>query len=268
MTEGWDKKALGQVCDVFVDGDWIESKDQSPEGIRLVQTGNVGEGVFKDREEKARYISDSTFKRLRCTEIFEGDCLISRLPEPVGRSCILPATGERMITAVDCTILRFKKSAMVPAFFNYYSQSDEYLSAVEGECTGTTRKRISRSRLAQTPMPVPRFPEQKRIVAKLDEAFEEIATAKANAERNLKNSRAIFESELNAIFTRKGDGWEDKRLGDVFDIGCSKRIYESDWTREGIPFYGGREVVQLAKFGSTESNAYISEDKYDEYKSK
>ena len=52
----------------------LESKDQSPEGVRLVQTGNVGEGEFKDRAEKARFVSQETFKRLRCTEIFAGDC--------------------------------------------------------------------------------------------------------------------------------------------------------------------------------------------------
>src|ERR1017187_6267584 len=73
-TPKWQTKPLGEVCEVFADGDWVESKDQSPEGIRLIQTGNVGEGVFKDRAEKARYISEATFTRLRCTEIFEGDC--------------------------------------------------------------------------------------------------------------------------------------------------------------------------------------------------
>ena len=106
---------LADVCEVFADGDWVESKDQSPNGIRLIQTGNVGQGVFKARSEKARYISEATFKRLRCTEIFEGDCLISRLPDPVGRSCILPDTGERMITAVDCTIVRFNPKQLLPA---------------------------------------------------------------------------------------------------------------------------------------------------------
>ena len=144
--EGWKVERLGDVCEVFADGDWIESKDQSPKGIRLIQTGNVGNGVFKDRGEKARYISVETFKRLRCTEIFEGDCLISRLPDPVGRTCILPDTGERMITAVDCTIVRFDKNKIIPEFFNYYSQSVQYLNDIDHETTGTTRKRISRSK--------------------------------------------------------------------------------------------------------------------------
>ena len=215
MRHGWQKTSLADLCEVFADGDWIESKDQSAEGIRLIQTGNVGEGLFRDRGEKARYISEATFKRLRCTEIFEGDCLISRLPDPAGRSCLLPDTGERMITAVDCTIVRFNRQQALPEFFNYYSQSRDYLRAVDGETTGTTRKRISRSKLAQTLIPVPPLPEQHRLVGILDEAFERIATAKANAEKNLRNARALFDSHLQSIFTQHGDGWMEKRLVEV-----------------------------------------------------
>ena len=77
---------LARICSVFADGDWIESKDQSQWGIRLVQTGNVGEGKFKERAEKARFISESTFKRLHCTEIFADDCLVSQTARPCGSS--------------------------------------------------------------------------------------------------------------------------------------------------------------------------------------
>ncbi len=216
MKAGWQTRMLADICDVFADGDWVESKDQSPKGIRLIQTGNVGEGLFKDRGEKARYISEATFKRLRCTEIFEGDCLISRLPDPAGRSCLLPDTGERMITAVDCTIVRFNPKQVIPAFFNYYSQSHDYLSSVDAETTGTTRKRISRSKLGQTIIPVPPLPKQQRIVGILDEAFDGIATAKANAEKNLQNARALFESHLQSVFTQRGEEWVKKPLGDSF----------------------------------------------------
>ena len=215
MKKGWPTKTLGEICEVFADGDWVESKDQSSEGIRLIQTGNVGEGLFKDRAEKARYISEATFKRLRCTEIVEGDCLVSRLPDPVGRSCILPDTGERMITAVDCTILRFNPKQLLPTFFNFYSQSDDYLTTVANECTGTTRNRISRSNLGMTPIPVPPLAEQQRIVGLLDEAFEGLAKAKANAEKNLQNARALFESHLQSVFTQRGPGWVEKRFDEI-----------------------------------------------------
>jgi type I restriction enzyme, S subunit len=215
MKNGWKTVSLADLCEVFDDGDWVESKDQSAGGIRLIQTGNVGEGVFKDRAEKARYISGTTFKRLRCTELFMGDCLISRLPDPVGRTCILPDTGERMITAVDCTIVRFKPKLLLPKFFNYFSQSDKYLTTIEKECTGTTRSRISRNNLGLTPVPVPPLPEQQRIVGILDDAFDGIATAKANADKNLHNARALFESHLQSIFTQRGEGWKQKSLEQI-----------------------------------------------------
>ncbi len=225
MKKGWKVEKLGDVCEVFADGDWIESKDQSPEGVRLIQTGNVGNGIFKDRGEKARYISEATFKRLRCTEIFEGDCLVSRLPDPVGRACILPDTGEKMITAVDCTIIRFDKKKVIPEFFNYYSQSDQYLNDVDHETSGTTRKRISRSKLAEVQIPIPSLPEQQRIVSVLDEAFASIAQAKSNAEQNLVNARELFEALLNEYFGHARDGWKEMKLNDacVVERGSSPR---------------------------------------------
>jgi type I restriction enzyme S subunit len=238
VKNGWQQKKLEDICDVFADGDWIETKDQSSDGIRLIQTGNVGEGAFKDRGEKARYVSDATFQRLRCTEIFEGDCLISRLPEPVGRSCILPNTGERMITAVDCTIVRFSQSQMISRFFNFYSQSRNYLKAVDTETTGTTRKRISRSKLGQVPVPIPPIREQQHIVSILDNAFDAIATAKANTENNVQHARALFESDLQAIFTQRGKGWVEKTLADVSKVfGRGKSRHRP---RNEPKLYGGK----------------------------
>ncbi len=199
--EGWQNKSLAETCEVFADGDWVESKDQSSEGIRLIQTGNVGKGVFKNRGDKARYISAATFKRLRCTEIFAGDCLISRLPDPVGRSCLLPDTGERMITAVDCTIVRFNANQVMPAFFIYYSQSQDYLRAVEAETTGTTRNRISRSNLGQVAIPVAPRTDQKLIIAKLDLLSAETQRLGFIYQRKLAALDELKKSLLHQAFT-------------------------------------------------------------------
>ncbi len=217
MKKGWESRPLAEVCAVFADGDWVESKDQSPAGIRLIQTGNIGDGDFKSRDGKARYVSEKTFARLKCTEIFPGDCLISRLPDPVGRSCILPETGERMITAVDCTVVRFAASAMLPSFFNYYAQSREYLRAVDAETTGTTRNRISRTKLGQVRIPVPPLPEQHRVVEILDDAFEGIAVAKGNTERNLLASLTVVQSRLEQLFGERTIAWAGDSLDSLAD---------------------------------------------------
>jgi type I restriction enzyme S subunit len=266
MKAGWQTDKLASVCEVFADGDWVESKDQSQDGVRLVQTGNVGLGEFKDRGEKARYISEETFKRLRCTEIHEGDCLVSRLPDPVGRACIIPDTGEKMITAVDCTIIRFKPEKVLPTFFNCYAQSREYLSAVASQSTGATRLRISRANLGEILVPTPPLPEQKRIVTILDQAFEGIATATANAEKNLANARELFEGELQAVFTRKGDGWVEKPFGEVcnfvrgpFGGSLKKSIFVAD----GFAIYEQQHAI-YNQFSNI--RYFISEQKFNEMK--
>lgn len=115
MKHNWTYKPLANLCNVFVDGDWIESKDQSNSGIRLIQTGNIGVGVYLDKTERSKFISEETFYSLNCTEIFEGDILISRLPDPIGRACILPKLSSRAITAVDVAIVR-PKSEILPRF--------------------------------------------------------------------------------------------------------------------------------------------------------
>ena len=123
-----------------------------------------------------------------------------------------------MITAVDCTIVRFDQNKLLPEFFAYYSQDRDYLESVDKESTGTTRKRISRARLGQIPIPLLPLQEQHRIVSILDEAFEAIATAKANAEKNLRNAREVFESELQALFSDRKYGRSTKTIADVCDI--------------------------------------------------
>ena len=144
--------ALADVCAVFSDGDWIESKDQSDEGIRLIQTGNIGNGVYLDKSSRAKFVSLKTFKELRCTEVFPGDILISRLPDPVGRCCIVPDGLGRSITAVDCSIVRLN-SDWDPVFFRWFTQMDAYQAQVKTYLTGTTRQRISRKNLGKALIP-------------------------------------------------------------------------------------------------------------------
>ena len=159
-----NRVSLSSLCDTFIDGDWIEAKDQSESGIRLIQTGNVGVGIFKDKGEKARYISEETFNHLNCTEVVEGDILISRLPDPVGRACIIPGGLGKTITAVDCTILRLKDLTL-PKFFIAFTNTPDYAMQIKKVLSGTTRLRVSRTNLGNIEVPLPSFEEQLRFVS-------------------------------------------------------------------------------------------------------
>ena len=159
----WMYKKLVDLCDYMGDGDWIESKDQSSDGVRLIQTGNVGIGIYFDKFDKAKYITQETFEQLKCTEVFEGDILVSRLPDPAGRACIVPKLPyEKLVTAVDCTIIR-ANSITSNQYLLQCMSTDNYFQKIKKEIAGGTRLRISRKNLEQITFPAPCREEQQKI---------------------------------------------------------------------------------------------------------
>lgn len=203
----WKKQKLSEIASLFEDGNWIESKDQSPKGILLVQTGNVGVISYRDKETK-RFVSEETFERLKCTEIFTGDILISRLPDPIGRACIIPEMPFRMITAVDCSIFRPKPDYDV-RYLNYCLNANSSREQVYQKVTGSSRKRISRKNLGSIELPIPfkdkkpNLIEQRRIADKLDGIFAEIKKGKEKATKQLKYFDILKSSLLSSIFEEK-----------------------------------------------------------------
>ena len=104
--------------------------------------------------------------------------------------------------------------------------------------SGLTVPKLNQGSLREIPIPLPPLPEQRRIVGILDEAFEGIATAKANAEKNLQNARAIFESHLQSVFTQRGERWVEKRLEQIgtTQTGSTPKTSERDNYGDFIPF--------------------------------
>lgn len=177
------KVRLESICRVIVDGDWIESKDQSESGIRLIQTGNIGVGEYLDKSNRAKYITAETFERLKCTEVFPGDILISRLPDPIGRACAVPQNVGKAITAVDCTIVRLDSALCDINYFINYTQSVRYSSELSKFLAGTTRTRISRKNLENIDISLPPLEEQRRIAAVLDKVSDLIAKRRAQLDK-------------------------------------------------------------------------------------
>ena len=189
----WPVVELQSACSTFIDGDWIEAKDQSEKGIRLVQTGNVGVGAFICKDDKSRWISEQTFTRLSCTEVFAGDILISRLPDPIGRACILPHGLGRAITAVDCTIVRLKNT-ILPKFLIAVTDSTSYRKQIEQATAGTTRARVSRGSLGRIRIPLPPLSLQREFVAIADKA--------ESAKANLKKSIAAIDQVMKGLINQ------------------------------------------------------------------
>lgn len=195
FTDEWEQRKLSSLFIKFTDGDWIESKNQSDSGIRLIQTGNIGVSKFINKIGSEKWISEKTLKKLNCTEIFPGDIIISRLPEPTGRACILPEFNTRMITAVDCTIARVSKNVSAEFIVQYLS-TQTYFKFIQSRLAGGTRQRISRKNLADFNAFIPVIEEQKDL-GLLFNLFDSIIALYENKQQHLTE---IKKTLLNTMF--------------------------------------------------------------------
>ena len=213
-TFSWEQRKLASLCEKFTDGDWIESKDQSDFGVRLVQTGNVGVAEYLDKPNNKKWISEDTFDRLHCEEVLPGDILISRLPEPAGRACIVPLLGTKMITAVDCTIVRTAPD-MSNKFLVQYLSSQAYFDDVNTCLAGGTRQRISRGNLANFNVPIPVKKSEQDAIGMFFGYLDNLIT--------LHQRKCIFftgrAGRLISTVNKKRitSSWEQRKFDEVFD---------------------------------------------------
>lgn len=177
----------------FIDGDWIESDVIIDEGIRYITTGNIGQGNYK--EQGQGFISEQTFKELNCTEVFPGDLIISRLSPPVGRSCIIPNLGYRIVTSVDNVILR-PHNDVSRFYLNYFFNHTRYQEWNDLISRGTTLTRISRSMLGNNSILLPPLSEQLQIVEFLDQKTSLIDTL---IEKKLRKIELLKEQRKSII---------------------------------------------------------------------
>jgi type I restriction enzyme, S subunit len=167
-----------------------------------------------------------------------------------------PASGKYWVNN-HAHILKFT-SLTTQRFVELYLESiplDEYI-------TGAAQPKLNQKALNSIPIPVPPLADQQRIVALLDEALESIATVRANAEKNIQNARALFESHIQSAFTQRGPAWANTTLGEIGKISMCKRIFKEETTATGdIPFY------KIGTFGK-QPDAFIFHQTYSKYRAK
>lgn len=217
MKSEWQHKNLGELCDVL-------DHKRKPITKRDREAGQYPYyGATGILDHVAGYLFD----------------------EPlilVGEDGAKWASGERTAFAVDgkiwvnnhAHVLKPYRNHVLDNWLIYYLNHSDLTEFV----SGLTVPKLNQGNLREIPVPVPPLPEQERIVGILDQAFEAIATAKANTEKNLQNALAIFESHLQSIFTQRGKRWERKTLPEVavtFGRGKSKHR-----PRNAAHLYGGK----------------------------
>lgn len=221
---------LGEIIGgsgIFVDGDWIESKDQNPAGdVRLIQLADIGAGDFTDKSN--RYITSNKATELNCTFLKKGDILIARLGDPLCKACMFPLDGQ-YITAVDIAIFRTDRQDISRKYLVYLLNSPWFKGQVKKYESGTTRKRISRKNLNKIELPIPPLPEQERIVARIEELFSQLDSG-VETLKKIKEQLAVYRQAV---------------LKEAFDV-----------TKEFVPF-GKITESRLGKMLDKEKNTGV-----------
>jgi len=213
VKSGWEIKTLGDVCQTGAGGTPLKSKKEYYEGgtIPWLLSGEVSQGEICST---TNFISQKGLDNSSAKIFPVNTVLVAMYGATAGQVGIL--RFEAATNQAVCGILPNKR--FLPKFIFYYflSKKDELVS----QAAGNAQPNISQLKIKNTAVPIPLISEQQRIVTILDEAFEGIATAKANAEKNLKNARQLFESHLNFVFSQRGEGWvEDKLVSLTTKIG-------------------------------------------------
>jgi type I restriction enzyme S subunit len=256
MTK-WDVKELGAVS--AINYGHTESASPEPIGPRFLRITDIqNEHVDWDSVPYCK-IDLSELPKYR---LASGDIVFARTGATTGKS-FLVADPPESVFASYLIRLRLLDKNLLPEFVSLFFQTPSYWKSIEDGSTGSAQGGFNATKLGGLPIPIPPLPEQQRIVSILEKAFDAIATAKANAEKNLQNARALFESQLQQIFAKRGEGGVRKTVDEISTNLDSKRIpiTKSDREEGEYPYYGASGIVDyVADYIFDGDTLLVSED--------
>ena len=167
----WDEKALIDITDKKVKwsfaggpfGSNLKASDYTPDGIRIIQLQNIGDGDFYD--EYKIFTSEEKADELLSCNIYSGEIILSKMGDPVGRACIIPNFLKRCVMASDGIRLVIDEKKYSKYFIFSLINSTQIRESIEKKATGSTRKRIGLDELKSTQLTIPKFKEQQKIAA-------------------------------------------------------------------------------------------------------
>ena len=218
MKAGWEKRNLGELAELRGRIGWrgLTAKEYTKAGPLFVSVHALNYGDYVDFRD-AFHISEERYAESPEIMLQKDDVLICKDGAGIGKLGIVGELPER--ATINSSLLLIRSGPDVLPRFLYWSLSSPYFQKIVGSrLNGATTPHLYQRDIAEFPVVLPPVLEQHRIVALLDEAFDGIATAKANAEKNLQNARALFESHLQAVFTERGEGWVEAPLFELCDI--------------------------------------------------
>lgn len=262
MTK-WVTKKLGEVCTIHgrIGFRGYTTDDLVEKGYGAITFSPSDIIDFKLNYEDCDYISWAKYEESPEIKIYNGDILFCKTAS-IGKCAIVDGLKEKATINPQFVVL--KNITCDPTYLYYKLISYDFQTQVQGITGGSTIKTMSQEKLGLEPIVFPALPdgtpdlaEQRRIAGILSSADGAIAASEALIEKYRNIKRGLLTTLL-----QPKEGWKKVKLGEVGHISMCKRIFSFETTTEGdIPFY------KIGTFGKV-ADAYITKEKYEEYKTK
>ncbi len=229
MTDAWEIIPMGHLCSI-----------------------KSGKSDTKDAVEDGPYAFFDRSRTNKRSSRYLYDCEALIIPGEGTEFLPKHFTGKFDLHQRAYALFGFSPRIDVKFLYYFLHHLRDYFPRV---AVGATVKSLRLRHFEKLPVSLTSLPEQRRIVGILDKAFDGIATAKANAEKNLQNARALFESHLESVFTQLGDGWVKKTLGEVCEfVGGSqppKSVFSKTKSADNV------RLIQIRDYKSDKHIVYI-----------
>jgi type I restriction enzyme S subunit len=254
MKKGWETKTLDEACLIKPPKSEARAKVSAKEHVSFLPMEAMGIDEKYVRATQTKALSSVVGSY---TYFADGDVLLAKITPCFENGKLgIAANLANGIGFGSSEYLVFRPDKTLSKEWLYY-----YLSRAAFRTEGAARmsgavghKRVSKDFIEGYPIPIPPLAEQQRIVGLLDEAFEGIATAKANAEKNLRNARALFESHLQSVFSQRGKGWVEKSLEQIGKTQTGSTPKTSDQSQYG-------DFISFVKPGDFNTDGTLDYDK-------
>ncbi|NKE48633.1 hypothetical protein HB662_27955 [Roseomonas frigidaquae] len=203
----------------------------------------------------------SSEQKLRAARLRKGDIVFARTGATTGKSFLIRECPDNAIFA--SYLIRVRAAPSVePAFLAHFFRSETYWQQISATAVGAAQPGINATKLGQLKIPLPPLAEQKRIAVILDQADKLLRKRQRALVRLNQLGQAIF-IEMFGDPKSNPKGWKTARLGDLCDVGSSKRVFVEEFVERGVPFYRGTEVGKLAAGENIEPDLFIAPEHYD-----
>jgi type I restriction enzyme, S subunit len=228
MKKGWEIKKLKEVCDKITDGTHQTPK-YFDDGFIFLSSRNVTSGVIN--WDNIKYIDEKQHLEMQKRVSPRVNDVLLAKNGTTGVAAIVDRDVDFDIY-VSLALLRPLKN-LLPTYLLYFINSPLAKEQFDGRLKGVGVPNLHLNEIREVQIPLPSLTEQARIVSLLDEAFAALDQAVANVQQNLDNAKALFQSELNRVFTEGGKGWVEKKLGEVAKHSLGKMLDKNK--NKGIP---------------------------------